>query len=130
MAAIESLANIKQLTTVLSKTINDIQENIESGTVRGDDCFCCEPMLNTDVGPKAVIKMDCLHKFHTACILQWLWQSPDNKCPICRQNVSSILPQSLIDGKRKLERYEEKEAQRIRYRRRRYRRRRNNRNHY
>jgi hypothetical protein len=61
--------------------INDIKRSNE---ILKDDCSIC---LNKE--NKEIMILNCNHNFHSDCLQKWLVKS--KKCPICREEVISIL---------------------------------------
>ena len=61
--------------------INDIKRSNE---ILKDDCSIC---LNKE--NKEIMILNCNHNFHSDCLQKWLIRS--KKCPICRNEITTII---------------------------------------
>lgn len=74
--------------SVLAEVIVD-QQMVDSGLV----CSIC--LIAPELG-KTVTNLSCEHIFHTACITEWLSQTPT--CPLCRRIAVPLRGRSHLGG--------------------------------
>lgn len=57
-------------------------------TVNADVATSCSICLEQFQPADQMTKLACQHSFHNECIRQWLMQSVENSCPICRNPIN------------------------------------------
>ena len=68
---------------------------IRQAKMMAEECIiCCIPMgnsISSNAEISTFLKTPCNHKFHRACLLEWMRQK--YSCPVCRK----VLPQYIED---------------------------------
>lgn len=59
-----------------------------------EECVICLEIMKTDI-----ILLNCLHKFHTLCILKYKNSYNCSLCPICRQDAIFMTRCNLRENK-------------------------------
>ncbi|XP_057954153.1 uncharacterized protein LOC131148474 [Malania oleifera] len=75
-----------QLARLLAATVDPVVAGLkEVAAASGEEvCGVCQEEMGMEM--EALRGMGCTHKFHAACILQWLKRN--NSCPICRYRMN------------------------------------------
>jgi len=74
---------------------NKSKKNIKPSVIE-EDCPICQELLNVPVTPETpgipVTILNCGHKFHEACINQWMNsnQGSAHFCPLCRAPINQV----------------------------------------
>ncbi|XP_021653372.2 uncharacterized protein LOC110644755 [Hevea brasiliensis] len=73
-----------QLGKILAKTIDPVLKGLKKVEVEeGEVCGVCQEEMETGEEVRA---MDCMHRFHGFCIVQWL-KRKKKTCPFCRYEM-------------------------------------------
>jgi DNA-directed RNA polymerase subunit RPC12/RpoP len=53
-----------------------------------DPCaICLEEVANGSV----MVNLECGHQFHIVCMFETIQKSDNNKCPMCRKSLTSVI---------------------------------------